>query len=200
MENQKPKPPATPKPPSPSHPPQSKLVDEAARKKTRRHILTEIHATEQKFVANLNTIIEVYMKPLHAYAMVGNWTGLDPPPPSRADITSASAAQGPDPLLSAAEIEMIFAHVEHVLKLNTRFLTDMEEAMDSTADGQEATLGPLFLSFAPFFRIYLAYYTAYPKSRDFLKAALEKRPQVHAMPAQAAPSAPNAAEISGVPP
>jgi hypothetical protein len=95
----------------------------------RRKVALEILATEQSFVAALNTLQRVYIKEL---------------------LLDSTANTG---LLTAAQSSTLFSNIPVIQPLQQQFLLALQAIVEAwTPDTQE--IGPLFVRYAPFFKMF----------------------------------------------
>ena len=115
----------------------------------------EVLETEQTYVKNLGVIVNTFQKPMKAW--------MSKPVPS-----------GDEDRVSEAEMNELFGQVELLLEVSIKFLGDLKVAY-SAGDA----LGPVFLQFAPFLKLYAGYVTTYEAKGGVLEA-LEARPSAAA--------------------
>jgi hypothetical protein len=175
--------PTTPAPPSPRvETPRSK------RRRMRLAVARELLTTEQSYLKSLETVQEVFIRPLRD-----------------------ALAGGGDALLEEADVAVVFSYLESLLPLNRKFLADvharlfprtappssargpavvedesaaaaaaaaavvddeLEElagvAPEAAARARNGDVGDLLLAFAPYFKLYSAYVQNHEKAMTFL--------------------------------
>ena len=115
----------------------------------------EVLETEQTYVKNLGVIVSTFHTPLKAWM-------------------SKSVPSGDEDRISEAEMNELFGQIEMLLDVSKRFLADLKVAYS-----QGEALGPVFLQFAPFLKLYAGYVTTYEAKGEVLEA-LEMRPSAAA--------------------
>jgi len=110
---------------------------------TRNKVAGEMYASERTYVTSLKVLQEVYVDPLRA-----------------ASTTSL-------PILSIGDVQSLFATFEAVPKLNERFIKDIAARVQDWSTSQ--TIGDVFLTYAPFFKVYLVYVQGFEKMSQRLQ-------------------------------
>eukprot|EP00808_Paulinella_micropora_P024903 g1533.t1 len=101
------------------------------RKTKRRQVLGEIVSTEQSYVEQLQAVEHVYLKPLLAVTKTEN------------------------EVLPLKVLDVIFHNIRSIQDLNTGLLKDLQQRVDKDPDACE--IGPVFVDFVPFFKLYEDY-------------------------------------------
>jgi hypothetical protein len=109
----------------------------------RQRAWNEVISSEEKYVSDLEALVACFVKPLAAEAV------------------QASQA-GRDPLLTPQEHSSIFGPVEQLLTLNRRLLAEMRN------EGDQLNIGKLFFTYAPYFKMYGLYASAYTTATNLL--------------------------------
>ncbi len=103
--------------------------EDEARKKKKGHVVAEIISTEKSYVAHLSTLRRLYVEPL-----------------------KGQIAKGKD-IISRDRLNQIFLNVDVLCDLNMKLLHDLELLSSSSS----SSVGQVFLTYAPFFKIYANY-------------------------------------------
>ena len=136
----------------------------------RAKIANEILTSETNYVESLSTLLGCFLQPLQA------------------SFTSADTK----PIVTEEQLSTLSSNINQIAQLNARFLSDIQERIESWTD--ETCLGPLFLEFAHFFKIYTWYVSNHEQTvvcmqqleanarwRDFV-ADVMKKPRVRNLP------------------
>ena len=100
---------------------------EVAKPDHRRRVVMELIATEESYVKSLGVLVEKYHVPLKKLAAEGS------------------------PILTVAEMEVVFKNCDILFGLNKTLLSDLQAA------GPGGDVGAIFKRFAPFLKMYHAY-------------------------------------------
>lgn len=103
--------------------------------KKRLMVATEVLTTEKTYAQSLETLVHSFMVPLQI------------------------AAQTDEPIISQASIDKIFSTVQTVFDFNRKLLADLDARMTEwkTQTDEQRCLGDVFLTYAPFFKLYSTY-------------------------------------------
>eukprot|EP00946_MAST-07B_sp_MAST-7B-sp1_P000339 g339.t1 len=120
------------------------IMADGKRARKRKMAYDEVISTERRYVADITALCDCFVRPL------------------RMEAAQAQAA-GREPLLSPQEHAEIFGAIEQLLVLNTKLLSDMTGS--SVLGGDDAkgpiSLGPLFIEFSPYLKMYSLFASAY---------------------------------------
>ena len=129
----------------------------------RAKIANEILTSETNYVESLSTLLGCFLQPLQA------------------------ACNSPDikPIVTEEQLSILSSNINQIAQLNARFLSDIQDRIESWTE--ETCLGPLFLEFAHFFKIYTWYVSNHDQSvvcmqqldgnarwRDFVTEVMKK--------------------------
>eukprot|EP00466_Bigelowiella_natans_P008449 jgi/Bigna1/84672/fgenesh1_pg.203_\ len=129
-------------------------TDAAAEKRAKQlriamKVREEIISTEQTYVDQLNSLIEVYVKPLRGLCAEAKEKKKAPP-------------------LELKEMRTLFGSIEQIFGINKNFLGNLKKEKEEAAEGKG--VGAIFKDFAPYFKMY----TDYVGNHDRATALLEK--------------------------
>ena len=109
------------------------LSDTDKLSRLRAKIANEILTSETNYVESLSTLLGCFLQPLQ------------------------TACNSPDvkPIVTEEQLSILSSNINQIAQLNARFLSDIQDRIESWTE--ETCLGPLFLEFAHFFKIYTWY-------------------------------------------
>lgn len=110
---------------------------------TRTKIVKEIALTEESYVRSLETILEVYSKPL------------------------TKMSEESEMILTSSEIQKVFNNVQVLFTFNSYFLNNLRQR-EEAFDARTTRIGDVFLQFAPFFRMYSQYATNFEEVPSYV--------------------------------
>eukprot|EP00736_Rhodelphis_marinus_P008410 Rmarinus@m.17971 len=122
-----------------------------ARKKLRKRrvhratVCKEVTTTEASYNESLKAVTDVALKQLQ-------W----------------NAETSKNPILTKDKITKVFCNIESIYELSSNILADLKEKTDNWTD--DTTIGDLFVKFAPFLRLYIAYCNNYDSAQDFCRS------------------------------
>ncbi|KAJ1925484.1 hypothetical protein IWQ60_004533 [Tieghemiomyces parasiticus] len=150
-------------PPAPLPAPAPTPAVESPTKRTR--ILQEILTTERTYVEGLLLVDRLLYTPLHRA--------------SRSGGTAAPTSGGPPPpTLSTKRVADIFANFSDILNVNREFLAQLEarfrpDPTHSALLDTDLCIGDVFLSVAPFFKMYSVYIRNFHRALTLLRTTVE---------------------------
>eukprot|EP00742_Colponemidia_sp_Colp-10_P008011 GILJ01008643.1.p1 GENE.GILJ01008643.1~~GILJ01008643.1.p1 ORF type:complete len:1062 (+),score=158.21 GILJ01008643.1:87-3272(+) len=119
-------------------------------RRTRDKVASEILSTERSYLSSLESVVNVALKPLR-------W----------------NAQHSKQAILSEQDINALFSNIEQICGLSQQFYQKVEERMREWSTN--SSIGDVFLYFAPFFMLYIAYCNNFEGARSLYKS-FEKKP------------------------
>jgi len=116
-------------------------------KSTRQRVLEEIVATEQGYMRDLQAVAEVFIGPLRKNA-----------------------------ILNPQEVQELFSSWEVLVPFSQKLFTDLDVAMKRATGDGKACVGPVFVEFAPHFRLYSDYLKNYERGMAAKTSFMGKYP------------------------
>merc|ERR1712159_270641 len=116
----------------------------------RAEVASRIMEDEEKFVVDINTMVQVFLQPL------------------RESVLSVQ------PILSQEEIKSIFSTIEVILSLNSKLLSELQKLWKQWPQNQG--IGEVFLEMAPYVRLYGQYIDNFEISVTTLSECARKQP------------------------
>ena len=121
----------------------------------RKKILDEILETEESYIKCLEVIIKVYKEQL---------------------IWKASMAEQmkeKKPMITDKEIGIIFSNVSAIFECNKNLLEELRDRLSNSTSNTK--VGDIFISYAPYFKVYTQYYNNYEASSSLLDKLRNER-------------------------
>uniref|UniRef100_A0A7S4M713 DH domain-containing protein n=1 Tax=Vannella robusta TaxID=1487602 RepID=A0A7S4M713_9EUKA len=140
---------ATPAPPAGGEP--AKEVDpekEKRRAELRHKCLEEIYQTEKDYIDDLETLINVFIFPMRAMA-----------------------------ILDDKSLYNVFSNVEVLINCNKEMLTQLENTIQTTNAGDDVTIGDVFTQLADYFKMYKVFCANQQTSLTTVELLIKKHPQ-----------------------
>lgn len=114
------------------------------RKRVKRHLLAkEIQTTEKAYVEKLKLMLEAHMQ----------------------------LSENDHELVSFADISSIFSNMKELVDISMVFLLHLEQLLDHW-DDEHTCLGPLFIAFADYFKLYSRYASSFDSADEVLSKLL----------------------------
>ena len=120
------------------------------RVKQRKTVVQEIYSTEKHYLTVLNVLVQVFLKPLRQIAGTEKW-------------------------VSAEEVRTVFNGIEVLQGCNNSLLEELEKRVAHWTD--LTLIGDVFLTLAPYFKMYTNYISTYSQRIETLNGML-KKPEV----------------------